>query len=295
MVFGFASLHPRVSFAYFALLLLCCMLLRHPVLLAATLAAALLLNLSLDGGRRLRRSLPAYLLIALLAAVANPLFSSRGETILFYLRDRPVTLEAIAYGGLSAAALLSLLLVFTAFNLVLDSGRLLRLLAPVAPQTAFAVTVSMRFVPLLTRRLGEIRSVQRALGDLPEGMGRRRYLREGMETLHALVAWSLEEALQTALSMRARGYGIGPRSSADVSRLDGRDWAFLWALLLLGCNILIGRVSGVHAYEAYPRLEPLQETPLGWVHLGCYLLFLALPVLMNGKERLHWRLIRSKM
>ncbi|MCM3750251.1 energy-coupling factor transporter transmembrane protein EcfT [Paenibacillus pasadenensis] len=295
MVYGFASLHPRVCFLYFALLLSFCMLFLHPLLLGATLAAVIGLNLSLDGGRALRRSIGGYMILALFIFIVNPLFSSRGATILFYVWDRAVTLESVVYGALFSVSMLCLLIAFTALNLVLNPGKLLLLLSPIAPQTAFAVTVTMRFVPLLTRRLKAIMTVQRAMGYFTDGMGRRRYAREAMETLHALVSWSLEEALQTAASMRSRGYGIGRRSSADEQTMDGRDWLVCWVLLVVGGNSLIGRLMGVHAYEVYPRLEPLGESPLGWLHLASYLAFLALPLIMNEKERLHWRHIRSNM
>ena len=38
----------------------------------------------------------------LLMAFANPLLVHNGETVLFFMNDNPVTLEAMIYGGMSS-------------------------------------------------------------------------------------------------------------------------------------------------------------------------------------------------
>ncbi|KKO54029.1 energy-coupling factor transporter transmembrane component T [Paenibacillus sp. DMB20] len=295
MIHGFSTLHPRLGFAYFAVLLLSCMMFNHPVYLVIALVGILVLNLFLDGGRALKKGIKGYLIIAVVIFLMNPLFSSRGATILGYMFDRPITLESITYGALFALSLLNILLAFVAYNLVITPEKLLYLLTPIAPQTAFVITVTLRFVPLLTRRLKQIMTVQRALGYLHPGANKRQLMREGMETLHTLITWSLEEALQTASSMRARGYGIGKRTSAISYRMDRRDILVSWIMVVTGANIMIGGLFGVNKYQVYPRLQPLEWSPQLWLHLLCYLIFVFIPVVMNGKEELLWRTIRSKM
>ncbi|WP_164763154.1 energy-coupling factor transporter transmembrane component T [Paenibacillus humicus] len=292
---GFNGLHPAVAMLYFLVLLVSCMMFTDPVMSGLTLLALVALHLSLDGGRTMRRGLKLYAVLALFIFITNPLFSSRGATILFYFRDRPVTQESVVYGALFALSLVNVLLAFAAYSLVITSDKFLLLAAPIAPQTAFAITVTLRFIPLLTRRLKQIMTVQRAFGYIYPGMRKKLLMREGMETMHTLVAWSLEESMQSAASMRSRGYGSGKRSSAVRYRMEARDWACLWLIVLLGSQIVIGRLYGVHDYEVFPRLQPLDVSLSAWVHLGCYAVFLAIPPVMNGKERLHWRIIRSRM
>lgn len=295
MIYGFSSLHPRLCFTYFAVLLLACMMYTHPVYSILTLIGIVALNLSLDGGRALKKGIKGYLILAIIIFVSNPLFSSRGATILGYVFDRPITLESITYGALFALSLLNILLAFVAYNLVITPEKLLYLLTPIAPRTAFIITVTLRFVPLLTRRLKQIMTVQRVLGYLHPRANKRHLMREGMETLHTLISWSLEEALQTASSMRARGYGIGKRTSAISYQMDRRDILVTWIMVVTGANIVIGGLFGVNRYEVYPRLQPLEWSPQLWLHLICYLIFVFIPIVLNGKEELLWRTIRSKM
>ncbi|MNJ39611.1 Energy-coupling factor transporter transmembrane protein EcfT [compost metagenome] len=295
MVYGFSGLHPGISLIYFAVLLGACMMFQHPIYLLMALLIIVVLLISLDGGRALKKVIKGYLLIALIIFISNPFFSSRGATILFYVLDRPVTMEAIVYGAIFAVSLLNILLAFVAFNLIVTPEKLLYLLTPIAPRTAFVITVTLRFVPLLTRRLKQIMMIQRVMGYLHPGGNKKQLMREGMETMHTLISWSLEEALQTASSMRARGYGIGRRSSGTQYRMDRRDKVVLWIMITTGMNVVIGVLFGVNHYEVYPRLQSLQWSPQIGIHLLSYCVFLGIPIVMNGKEWLHWRIIRSKM
>ncbi len=114
--------------------------------------------------RGLVKPLPYYLLLALIIFISNPLLTSRGRTILFYFRDLPVTLEAIAYGALFAMSLLAVLIGFIGYNSIVTPNRFLYLFARFAPRTVFVITVAMRFVPLLKRRIQEIIRVQKSQG-----------------------------------------------------------------------------------------------------------------------------------
>ncbi|WP_211746054.1 energy-coupling factor transporter transmembrane component T [Paenibacillus sp. Marseille-Q4541] len=300
MVYGFASLHPRLCFIYFAGLITICMLVKHPVYLGAAFLVTILLNFSIDRGRSLRKGLVRYLLIALVIFITNPLFSSRGATILFYLLDRPVTLESIVYGAIFAISLLSVLFAFVAFNLIITPEKMLYLITPFAPRTAFIVTVTLRFVPLLTSRLKEIMTIKRIMGQGKEQSqqmkkSKKNRMQNGMESLHTLISWSLEEALITASSMRARGYGVTKRSSARIYKMDNRDRIVMWIIILTGTNLIIGAWYGVNRYDIYPRLSQMTWTSLYSFHFTCFLLYLLFPLFMNGKEWLHWYLIRSKM
>lgn len=270
------------------------MFFKHPVYLLLTLIALILLHLSLDQGRTLRKGIKGYLFIAIIIFITNPLFSSRGATILGYVMDRPITLESIVYGGLFALSLLNILFAFAAYQIVITPDKLLFLLNPLLPRTAFLITVTMRFVPLLTRRLKDIMTVKHAMGGRA-AVSRRERMKDSMETLHTLITWSLEEALETASSMRARGYGLGKRSSAVRYKMDGRDQALLWVLIITGMNISVGGVLGTNEYQVYPSLPALLWTPTLWLHLACYVVFLCVPLVLNGKEHLYWHYTRSKM
>lgn len=290
---GFASLHPALSFAYFVLLVIYAMVFMHPVYLLSILLCTVILNILLDQGESLKKNIKFYLIMAGVIIVLNPLFTGRGATILFYFRDRPVTLEAISYGVLFALTLLGILIAFLAYNRVITPDRFLYLFSSIAPKTTFNITVILRFIPLMKRRLQEITAVQQAIGGYT-GKTKVQKAKEGMETLNILVSWSLESSLQTAASMRARGYETpGKRSSAVVYRLDKRDLFWLSFMSFTAVLSLVGLYFGYGQFEVYPRLDKL--FPVFTWHYIVTLLFLAFPIYIESRELIQWHFIRSKI
>ena len=57
--------------------------------------------------RELARNLAYYFFLFLLLAVVNPLFVHNGETILFFMNDNPITLEAFFYGMIVAVMIIA--------------------------------------------------------------------------------------------------------------------------------------------------------------------------------------------
>lgn len=289
---GFSSLHPWLCFFYFLALLLFAMFFKHPFYLASLLFCTIIFNFFLDRGESLKKKAKFYLLIAAIVIVLNPLFSQRGATILFYLGHRPVTLESMIYGVLFALILLSIMFVFLAYNLVISPDRFLYLFSSFAPRTAFIITVTLRFIPLLQHRLREIISVQKAIGG-GEGESKKQKAKEAMEVLNILVTWSLESALQKAISMRARGYGSGKRSSAVAFSFDKRDLFCMSFMAVTGGLALLGGFFGYGTFTVYPSLEA--KYPLFNWHFIFFLLFISFPIFMESREWIWWRFIRSKI
>jgi energy-coupling factor transport system permease protein len=90
---------------------------------------------------------------------------------------------------------------------------------------AFILTTGMQFVPVIQRRLAEVRDAQRARGIRLEGdLGS---LRNYPALLVPLLVSSFQLADQLAEAMEARGFGSPHRSSALVYRLRWADYGLL--------------------------------------------------------------------
>ncbi len=95
----FSGYHPLINFTYFVIVIGLSMFYMHPVFLALSLIGSVSYSIYLKGRKTVKVFLFGMLPVCLLAAAANPLFSMRGPTMLFYLKDgNPVTLESIVYG-----------------------------------------------------------------------------------------------------------------------------------------------------------------------------------------------------
>lgn len=285
---GFHSFHPFVQFAYYICVATLAFYFKHPVFLLTSCLILICVNLTHDGGRAFRQWIPALLTMSILIMVLNPFLVSRGTNILFYFRGKQVTLEATMYGVVMALSIAIILIMFISFNLILNGNRFLFLFARILPRTAFLTMLSIRFVPLLRRRLSEINAVQRIRGlSLTEGNLRER-AKAGMLKTQILLTWSLEEAIQTADSMKARGYGIGKKTAYIPYRMEKRDWAWLILLGLLFLVCIIGGLLGYGKIIIYPELGTLQFYLLDWVLFGCMIILHSFPLIVEGKEQLKW-------
>ena len=161
---GIQSIHPFVMFFYYLFVGFYAMFFNHPVFLLVGCFALVAVNWTHDRGSSMKQWLPMMVWMTLLIILVNPFINSRGTHVFFYFRGKQVTLEATLYGVVTSMSLLMILLLFISLNLVLNGNKILYIFSRILPKTAFLIMLSIRFVPLLKRRLTEIQDVQRLKG-----------------------------------------------------------------------------------------------------------------------------------
>lgn len=292
---AFDTVNPIVAFVFFAFALIMPMLVMHPVLLGISLICALIWLFMLRGKKAWGYILKFVLPVMLLMAIINPLFNHAGITMLFYIRDNPVTLESIIYGLASAAMLASVVLWFACFNRIFTSDKIVYLLGRFAPSISLVVSMALRFVPLFTKQAKRIATAQRGAGMGVGGGSLIARAKSGLSILSSLITWALESSVTTADSMRSRGYGLHPRKSFANYRFDGRD-ALIGAFIVLGmlsCALASGfKLISIRFFPSY-RVNAI--TPLFLAFCAVYALTLLIPVIMNTVEGYRWHLLRSKL
>ena len=234
----FGNLHPAVSMAYFVLVLgltLACM---HPVTVVLSFLGASWFSIRLRGwrayGHTMRFVGPMFLLIAL----ANPLFNHRGVTMLFTINHLWYTLEAVCYGLVSGCSLCAVIMWFTCYQEVMTSDKFLYLFGKPFPGTSLLITMTLRFIPQLQQNRREIRQSQAMLQE--EGTRLLQKLGSALRNLSVLLTMSMEAAVETADSMKSRGYGLPGRTAFSLYRFSRRDRLLLLWLTLCGTYIAAG-------------------------------------------------------
>lgn len=268
------------------------MLYQHPVFLVLSLILIIRLNFILDHGLMLKKWYWAFGIMTLFILILTPIFNRRGNHILFYLFDNPVMLESIIQGVMIALTLISILAAFITFNILLHANKFLYLFSKLTPQWALLVMLSMRFVPMLRRKVIEMEQIQEVKGvSLQQGSIRQR-ARNGMQILQMLLTGSLEDSIQTADSMTARGYGLRKRTHYQAYDMTSRDWLALGYLLVLGGGLLYGWLLNLGTLELLPELEKNWQG--GWqnVLLINWILLVGFPNMKEGKEVIKWKYFR---
>lgn len=283
----FQGLHPAVSFTYFAAVIgmtLACM---HPVLSPLSFLGAAAFLVCLKGWKSLLGTLKFLLPMMAVIIIANPLFNHRGVTMLFILFDQWITLEAIGYGAVSACQLAAVVLWFACYQEVITSDKFLFLFGQIAPAAALLITLTLRLIPQLKSMAEEIRQVQGTLHGEENRLTQR--MAAAVRNLSVLLTWSMENAVQTADSMKARGFGQKRRTTYHLFRFDSRDARCSGLIVALLAAAILFRVFGFGYVEFYPRIRTLAEGA-GNLWQGAILILLYfLPVLLEKKEAVRWR------
>ena len=84
-----------------------------------------------------------------------------------------------------------------------------------------------RMIPLLLQRWKEIGEVQKGTGYTKEISGMVEQVRFFLKKISILISWSLENSIDTSISMENRGYGTGKRTSFHLFRWNKQDGILL--------------------------------------------------------------------
>lgn len=261
----------------------------HPVSLAVSLACAIAYNVYLNGRKAVRFQLLYMLPMMLMAAVINPAFNHEGQTILTYLpTGNPLTLESILYGVAAAMMLAAVITWFSCYTAVMTSDKFVYLFGRMIPALSLVLSMTLRFVPKFKAQFQVVSEAQRCVGrDTSEGSILRR-LKNAVTILSIMVTWSLENAIETADSMKSRGYGLPGRTAFSIYRFDDRDKAVLGWLCFCGFYIFSGWMAGGFGWRYYPTVKGAAVTPFTVSFQLIYLALCLTPVLINKTEDRKW-------
>lgn len=292
----FQTYHPIVNFLYFLFVIVFSMFFMHPVCLAISLLCSVISMVLLKGKRAIRFHLLYMLPLLLFSAMINPAFNHEGITILTYLHsDNPLTLESIFYGIAAAVMLVSVISWFSCYNAVMTSDKFVYLFGRIIPSMSLIFSMVLRFVPLFQAQAKVISNAQRCVGrDISNGSVLQR-AKHGLTILSILITWALENAVETADSMRSRGYGLPGRTAFSIFMFDKRDAAVLVCIVALGTYVLAGSLLGGISFRYFPSLEGAGISPYHISIFGAYFALCIMPVILELWEGRKWKAIASSI
>ena len=287
----FAGCHPAVNLIFFLFAIGITMFSMSPVFLSATLVFSWLYSILLNGKKAIKSNLLFTLPIVVIMAVINTLFTHNGATVLFYVNNSRITLEALLY-GLAAAVLLSSIIVwFSCFNVVMTSDKLIFIFGKAAPVLGLTLSMIFRFIPLLKARFREISMGQRCMGRHVTG-GFMAKLRQVTKEVSILISWSLEAAIETSDSMEARGYGLPGRSSFHLFKMTPTDKVLLTGISISGIIAAVGCALGKTSIYYYPKVVLGQWDIMTVITFAAYIALLAVPVIADILGEIKWQQYR---
>ena len=247
----FSLAHPAVIFLYFCAVIVLCMSTLNPAFVLLSYVGASALAIFTSGLRRYGKTCLVFIPVFLVITLANALFNHLGETFLFHAGPLRLSLEALIYGATSALMLLSVILWFLSYQNIMTTDKFLCLFGRIMPATSLIMSMIFRYIPLLTNRGHEILMSQKNLmGDVPRK--KLQSLSYGARLSSILMGWSLEQSIETADSMRARGFGSHKRTTYTPFSFGGFDVVALMLLAFLTIISLYNLIVARADFMFYP-------------------------------------------
>ena len=292
----YADYHPLVNFLYFSLVIGFSMALSHPLAQGISLICALLYGVQTEGSKAVLFSLKWCLPMFLLTAIINPAFSHEGVTILLYFPSgNPLTLESLLYGLSAGLMLATVLLWFVNFNRVITSDKFIYLFGRIIPGLSLVLSMTLRFIPKFKTQMGAVVDAQKCIGrDISQGSLWQR-MKIGITVLSIMITWSLENAIETADSMKSRGYGLKGRTAFSIYQFDERDKMAMIFLIFCGLFLISGTMSNAFGFQYFPRFRYVGINTVTLSFQFVYLSLCMMPVVLNWAEERKWKAIHSNM
>lgn len=292
----FGTYHPIVNFTYFIFVIGFSMFFMHPVCLVISLLCGFICSVMLKGKRAIKKNLAYMLLLLIVMAFLNSAFNHEGVTVIEYLPSgNPLTLESVIYGLCAATMIISVICWFSCYNEIMTSDKFICLFGRIIPSLSLILSMTLRFVPKFSSQLKTVTNAQRCMGRDVSGGSVVKRAKCGLSILSVMTTWALENAIETADSMKSRGYGHHGRTAFSIFTFDKRDKKAFFSITALGLYILAGSIRGGISFSYFPSLKAAAISPFNISIFAAYLLLCICPIIIELWEVRRWKALRQKI
>ena len=118
------------------------------------------------------------------------------------------------------------------------SDKTMYIFGKLLPSISVTICMIFRLIPDFKNRIKEIDRGQKALGNRVEEKRFVEKIRYSLNIVFVLISWCFESALETADSMKARGFGLKHRTSYYPYRFKQCDKILMIIIVMLDIIII---------------------------------------------------------
>ncbi|MBQ8603220.1 MAG: hypothetical protein IJ410_00030 [Oscillospiraceae bacterium] len=233
-------------------------------------------------------SLKFTFMFAAAIALANPLFNTKGETMLFTYFGRNYTLQALVYGLVMAGILVSCINWFSCLGKIITNDKFIYIMGGRLPNLCAMLSMVISLVPFFQTKLAEISRVQSTVINKDKTGGAFR-------ALNVATAYAFEHAVNLSVSMKNRGFGTGAKTQYARYRIRRSDVALMAVIAALSAATAAGCFTAATGAQIIPRIVLPDGGVAEIIGMICYISLLSLPVITTVIEEIQWRYLKSKI
>lgn len=281
---AFDTLHFAVPGIFVLVTLVLTMSAVQPVLIICSLVGGLAYSMVARGSRATLLSLRWQIPFVLLVSLVNPLFSAEGSTEIMRIGVRAIYAESLIYGLCMGGLFVASVLWFEAAARLIPADSIMALLGRVTPTVALMISQCMRLIPRLVRQGEIIADVQDAF--VVPGAAPMRAINKKLRLFTVLMGWSLENSLETADAMRARGWGASHcRTRYERYHFGAHDALCLCIVILSGVVVAVLAWAAMSSFSFYPQITGT----FVWWGYAPYAVWMLMPAVLHVRETVMFR------
>ena len=277
----FDSYHPMINLIYFVAVIVCTIQFQHPVFLVLSFLSMFVYSIKLNGKRSVIFNICLVPLIFAYAAWYS-YYNHFGVTNLrVNFIGNQITLEAVTVGIVRGVTAATVIMIFSCIFAVVSADKVVYLFGRISPKLSLFLSIILRFVPRVKQRAKRIELSRRGIG---KGCGQGNPWQMLLHTcgfLSILITWTLEDFVESAASMKCRGYSLKGRTAFSIYRFDNRDRGFV--IVIFACLTVIAAAVAFNQTKIIysPEIILNRITPLSYVFYGAYAVLLLLPMILQ--------------
>lgn len=286
--------NPIILFLYYVSVVLITIFTNNPIILVFSLIGGILFFAMMTAFKPMLKDLVYYFLVFILISIINPLFSHNGESILFFLNDNPVTLEAIIYGIAIGIKFVSIFFWSKSYIKIMTSDKFVYLFGRLIPKMSLILSMFLRFIPTFKEQKNKINKAQKTLGLYTSNSITDRIFSR-VRVFDSVLTWSFENAVHKSDSMKARGYGLKGRTNFSLFEFQIQDTIVLLIILAILSIVIGGFAFNIFDFYYYPVISSMKISKVNIFGYGAIFVLMVMPFIIEVKENIQWKLLESKI
>ncbi len=281
----FDSYHPAINLIYFLSVFTLTIVFNHPVFVLLGYLSAFSYSVKLNGIKQLIFNI--VLIPAIFAYTAwYSYYNHFGVTVLTTnFIDNSITLESVLYGLCLSVTVATVLMLLSCLFTIFTTDKIVYLFGKVSPRLSLFISILLRTVPRVKKQVKRINVGQKCIGrGLGGRFGHRGVIGSVIDFFRIVsitITWTLESFVESAASMKCRGYSLRGRTAFSIYRFDNRDRGFVISIFLLLTTILIAYLLDQTNIHYDPEIVMNRITPVSFIFYIAYAGLFILPMILQ--------------
>lgn len=285
----FDSYHPAINLIYFVSAIGLALSFNHPVFVAVSYVCAFAYSVKLNGKKALIFNLCLVPFIVLYSLVYSSYNHFGVTNIRQNFIGNEITLESVIYGLVIGVIAASVIMYMSCVFAVFSSDKVIYLFGKISPKLSLFLSIVLRSAPRIKKYAGRINTAQKGIGMSPSQGNLFMRFKNACRLISVLITWVLENFVESAQSMKCRGYSLKGRTAFSIYRFDNRDRSFVVTIFLLLTITGAGWALDQTGIYYDPKIIMNDVTPLSYLFYAAYAALLLLPMILQIAGELKYK------